>query len=262
MDNETGVRPNVEPGQKGKKDNFLWTTKFLAVIGIVQVVLLALIVLQIFGVLGEQTTTGAAVAEPKEEEPVIVDLSKIISDDDSYLGPKDAEIVIVEFSDFECPYCGAATGDHKELMARFKGMDPSWTPSVPELKKLAKSGKIKLVFKHFPLSFHQNAQKAAEAAECAGDQGKFWEMHDQLYANQETLSVDNYKKWAGELGLDTAKFNTCLDQGQKTAKVQKDFTVGQQAGVQGTPAFFVNGLLISGAQPFSVFEQVIAAAGQ
>jgi protein-disulfide isomerase len=114
------------------------------------------------------------------------------------------------------------------------------------------------VYRDFPLtSIHQYAQKAAEASECADDQGKFWEYHDLLFANQSTLDVDSLKGYAAELDLDTATFNDCLDEGKQSSEVEKDSQDAQAAGVTGTPAFFINGQLVSGAQPFSVFQQVI-----
>src|SRR3989344_2922596 len=114
-------------------------------------------------------------------------------------------------------------------------------------------------FRDFPLSFHQNAQKAAEAAECAGEQGDaaYFRMHDKLFQNQDSLSVENYKKWAKEIGLDATKFNSCLDSGKMASEISKDMADGSKYGVQGTPAFFINGKLVSGAQPFSAFKQAI-----
>jgi protein-disulfide isomerase len=148
-----------------------------------------------------------------------------------------AQITIEEYSDFECPFCARAY------------------PTVNQLK--AEYGdKVEFVFKHFPLSFHPNAQKASEASECARDQGKFWEYHDVLF-EQKTLDIDSLKKHAADMGLDVAKFNSCLDTGAKTAKVQADFTEGQGKGVRGTPTFFINGQSIVGAQPYENFKSII-----
>jgi protein-disulfide isomerase len=111
--------------------------------------------------------------------------------------------------------------------------------------------KIRFVYRDFPLtSLHQYAEKAAEASECADDQGKFWEYHDLLFANQSALDVDSLKSYAAQLGLDTAKFNDCLDSGKQTAEVQKDAQDAKSYGATGTPAFFINGVLVSGALPF------------
>lgn len=155
-------------------------------------------------------------------------------------GPGDAKVTIVEFSDFQCPYCSRAESSVDEVMEKY-------------------AGKVKLVFRHFPLSFHANAPKAAEAAMCAEQQGKFWEMHKVLFANQQALGVDDLKKHAASIGLDQAKFDQCLDSGAMKAKVDADTAAGGEAGVSGTPAFFINGKLISGAQPFSAFQKVIDA---
>jgi len=109
------------------------------------------------------------------------------------------------------------------------------------------------------LPFHQYAQKAAEAAECASEQGKFWEMHDKLFAKQEKLTEADLKGYATNLGLDTTKFNTCLSSGQFTDGVQADMELGQGMGVNGTPSFFINGKFVSGAQPFASFKAIIDA---
>ncbi len=182
-----------------------------------------------------------------------------LSDDDPFLGPEDAIVTVVEFSDFECPYCGAAAGTYDQLISQFKARDPSWEAAVPKLKEMAEQGKIKFVYRDFPLSFHQNAQKAAEAAECADEQDKFWEMHDKIFENMDDLSVPALKQYAKDLGLNSAEFDTCLDSGQMAEEVQKDLADGKIAGITGTPGFFINGQLISGAQPFSAFEQIIEA---
>jgi protein-disulfide isomerase len=164
-------------------------------------------------------------------------------DDDPSWGPEDAPVTIVEFSDFQCPYC-----------ARFV------TQTYPQIKQQYE-GKVRFVFRDFPLTqIHENAQNAAEAAGCANEQGKFWEYHDMLFTNQSALDVASLKSYASQLGLDSATFDQCLDSGKYAEEIQKDLQDGNQYGVQGTPSFFVNGLLVSGAQPFSVFQAVIDAA--
>lgn len=164
-------------------------------------------------------------------------------DDDPVLGDADAKVTIVEFSDYECPFCG-----------RY------FTQTYPQLKKdYVDTGKVKIVFRDYPLPFHSNAQKAAEAAECADDQGKFWEMHNKLFSNQQSLGVANLKKYAGELALDQAKFDECLDSGKYESEVQNDLNEGGAYGVSGTPSFFVNGIMLVGAQPYSEFKKLIDA---
>ncbi len=153
-------------------------------------------------------------------------------------GATDAKVTIVEFSDFQCPYCSRAEPAVDEVMQKYPG-------------------KVRVVFRHFPLSFHEKAPKAAEAAACAEEQGKFWEYHKTLFANQGKLDVPDLKEHAKTLGLDTTKFEACLDGSKMKAKVDGDTAAGAKVGVNGTPAFFINGVMLSGAQPFSEFEKII-----
>jgi len=157
-------------------------------------------------------------------------------------GNFDAKVTLVEFSDFECPYCEKHTPTLERILAEY-GND------------------VRLVYKHYPLrDIHPNAQKAAEASECAAEQGKFWEYHDVLFDNQPTgLSTDKFKQWAVTLGLNAQQFNTCLDSSKYADKVQADVTEGGSKGVNGTPATFVNGELISGSVPFDQFKTKIDA---
>ncbi|MDY7229730.1 DsbA family protein [Hyalangium rubrum] len=155
-------------------------------------------------------------------------------------GPEGAPITIVEFSDFQCPFCSKANASVNEVLKSYEG-------------------KVRLVFRHFPLSFHAEAPKAAEASLCAQDQNKFWEYHDKLFANQQALKVDDLKKHAVDLGLDAARFNECLDSGKKAELVKKDMADGEKVGVTGTPAFFINGVALSGAVPAEEFKSIIDA---
>ena len=164
-----------------------------------------------------------------------------ITKDNHVRGNFNAPVTLVEFSDFECPFC-----------SRFH-------PTVNQVLK-DYGNKVRVVYKHFPLSFHQNAQKAAEASECASEQGKFWEMHDKMFENQQLLGLEQFKKWARELRLNGSKFDSCLDSGKYASKVQADFNEGQSKGVNGTPATFINGQLVSGALPFAQIKQVIDQA--
>jgi protein-disulfide isomerase len=158
--------------------------------------------------------------------------------DGAVKGPKTAPVTIVEFSDFQCPYS-------KRVQ-----------PTVAEVQK--KYGdKIHYVYRDFPLQFHNNAEKAAEAASCAGEQGKFWQYHDKLFEDQTKLDVANLKESAKALGLDTEAFDTCLDSGKFAKKVEKSMEDGQEAGVNGTPAFFINGIFLSGAVPLENFTEII-----
>ena len=153
-------------------------------------------------------------------------------------GNPKAPVTIVEFSDFQCPFC---------VRAR---------PTVKRVRD-AYGDSVRWAFRHYPLDFHPLAQKAGEAAACAADQGRFWEMHDLLWDKPSQLQVTDLKLHAQTLGLDAQAFAACLDGGRHAAAVDQDFKAGQEYGVSGTPAFFVNGRLISGAQPFEAFQQVI-----
>lgn len=165
-------------------------------------------------------------------------------ENDAILGDKNAPVTIVEFSDYECPYC-----------ARFQ----SETLSLIK-EQYIDTGKVRLIYRDFPLSFHPNAQKAAEAAECAGDQGKYYEMHDMLFENGVSGGVSQYKQYAKQIDLDEAEFASCLDSGKHVSEIQSDFRDGQTVGITGTPGFIINGQLVVGAQPFPVFQQIIESA--
>jgi protein-disulfide isomerase len=153
-------------------------------------------------------------------------------------GPENAPVTIVEFSDFECPYCVRAEETVKEVLAAYPG-------------------KIKLVYRDFPLPMHAKAVKAAEAAHCAQDQGKYWEMHGKLFANAQKLDVSDLKGHARAIGLDGGKFDQCLDSGEKAKVVEMHKKAGEEAGVTGTPAFFINGRPLSGAQPLDAFKAIL-----
>ena len=140
-------------------------------------------------------------------------------------GSEGAVVTIVEFADFECPYCSTIGSLLDEMVAAFPGQ-------------------VRVVFKHFPLSFHQKAQKASEAAMCAQAQGHFWEYHDILFAHQDKLGVEHLKRYAEELKLDGKQFQTCLDSSQFEGVISDDLQAGQSAGVKGTPSIYVNGLLM------------------
>src|SRR5258708_5824866 len=117
--------------------------------------------------------------------------------------------------------------------------------------------KIHFVYREYPLPNHQNAKGAAEAGQCANEQGKFWQYHDRLFANQQSLTVPDLKQHAVAVGLDAPRFDACLDSHKYAQVVEKDIAMGNDAGVNGTPAFFINGRMISGAQPFDVFKLII-----
>jgi protein-disulfide isomerase len=164
--------------------------------------------------------------------------AKFKLDDAASRGPADAPITIVGFLDFQCPYCANVGKIVDDLQKRY---DKS----------------VRFVFRHFPLPFHKEAAKASEAAICAQQQGKFWELHDKMFANQRAIQAADLKKYAGELGLDADAFGQCLDSGRAAPKWQADVQEGTQFGVGGTPTLFVNGrLLNAGANPDALGQAV------
>jgi protein-disulfide isomerase len=182
-------------------------------------------------------------AQPTAGPTAVVGPVDVSADDDPAQGPEDAAVTIIEFSDFQCPYC-----------ARFQ------SETLPQIIQNY-GDRVRFVYRDFPLtSLHANALKAAEASECADDQGAYWKYHDLLFQNQSALDDASLKNYAATLQLDTAAFNQCLDSDSTMSEIQKDYQDGIAAGVQGTPAFFVNGNLIEGAQPYSVFQAAIEAA--
>jgi protein-disulfide isomerase len=153
-------------------------------------------------------------------------------------GSRTAPVIIVEFADYQCPYC---------------------QQMHPELKILQQelAGKVAVAFKDFPLAMHANAEKAAEAARCAGEQGKYWDFHDALFYNGENLEVAQIKQYAHNLKLNQANFDACLDSGKEAAAVQKDMAQGRQLGVRATPSFFFNGRLFTGAMDYYTLRSLV-----
>lgn len=167
-----------------------------------------------------------------------------VTDSDPVLGNPNAPVTIVAFEDFECPFC-----------RRFAQQ------TMPQLiQNEVKNGKVKFVWKDFPLSIHSHAEKAHEAARCALEQGKFWEYHNLIFNNQNGLGVNNLKQYAQELNLDQQKFANCLDSGKYASLIQEKVNEGTNAGVTGTPSFFINGAILVGAQPYQAFVDAIARA--
>ena len=154
-------------------------------------------------------------------------------------GPEDAPITLVEFSDFECPFCVRVL------------------PTIEQVQQTY-GDQVRIVYRQFPLNaIHPNAQLSAEASLCADAQGKFWEMHDAIFEARGKAGADRLKTMASDLGMDSDLFGTCLDSGQFRGQVAADVEAGRQAGVTGTPALFINGRFLSGAQPFNVVSRVI-----
>lgn len=155
-------------------------------------------------------------------------------------GGKNAQVKLVEYSDFQCPFCARAHPTLQQILQEY-------------------GDKVSLEYRHYPLNFHPFAQKAAEASECAAEQGKFWQFHDYIFEHQAELSLAALPQWADTLGLNTRKFKACLDSSKYASKVQAQFQEGSAKGVDGTPNTFVNGQPVVGAQPYEAFKQIIDA---
>jgi protein-disulfide isomerase len=187
----------------------------------------------------------ALIAELRKAGPpirVAMDAPRItvpVNPDDPSQGKADAPVTLVEFSDFQCPFCLRVMPTLKDLRTKY-------------------GDRVRLVWKDFPLTqIHPQAFVAAQAGNCAREQGKFWEYHDKLFANQSSLQPESLKKYAADTGLDAAKFNQCLDSSKYEARVQDALASGGRLGIGSTPTVYVNGRMINGAQPIEVFQSVI-----
>ncbi len=216
------------------------------------IILLGILLLLIIGIYGIKVLVNVQKIENGEIElkkdfeklkATKVNLPKtkykyLVSKDDPSAGNPRAQVHIVEFSDFQCPYCRR---------------------SAPVILRLIKEygDKIHFVYRDFPLPSHPYASKAAEAAECAQDQGKFWEMHNILFDNQDDITESNIKIFANNADLDVAKFNNCFDSGRYEEEVEQDFKVGQYAGVRGTPTFFINESMLTGFSSYEEMKSII-----
>lgn len=181
----------------------------------------------------QQAARQKAELEEQFQNPVKVDLSG-----SPIRGSKDAPVTIVEFSDFQCPYCQRGHHTMEKVLKEYEG-------------------KVRLVFKNLPLDFHKEADPAARAALAAGKQGKFWEMHDALFENQSKLGSNFYTATAKKLGLDTAKFAKDMESEEVKAQVKKDVEIAKKHNFTGTPGFLVNGVAVKGAYPFDHFKEII-----
>lgn len=211
----------IQPKKKTYKKYIIWS-----VVGII----LILIIWWFVASLSPSSSTSNA------------QYSILLPEQDHVKGDEDAEKTIIEFSDFECPFCG-----------RF------YRDTLPQIQsEFIDTGKVKFIYKHFPIpQIHQFALKAAEASECAADQGKFWEYHDTLFENQPRLSNRNLKSYAAEIGLNTTLFDACLDSGAMAQRVRADLEESRRRGVSSTPTFFIGEQKIEGSQPFSAFELIL-----
>ncbi|HIJ11132.1 TPA: DsbA family protein [Candidatus Woesearchaeota archaeon] len=230
-------KPHHSPKKESGKMPSEMVHKLLLGAAVIQIVLLLFVVSQLGGAAADQPNQPSAAPSAPEPTPV----ADVDADDDPVLGNADAPVTIIEFSDYQCPFC-----------SRF------WSQTLPQIKsQYIATGKVKFVYRDFALSNHPLAAPAAIAANCAEPQGKFWEFHDLIFGNQQSLSEASLRTWATQLGLDMTAWDACRNDPASRAEIQKDFNDGGAAGVGGTPAFFVNGKLLSGAQPFSAFQQAI-----
>lgn len=171
--------------------------------------------------------------ESQFKNPVKIDAGKSPSH-----GPANARVTVIEFSDFQCPYCKRGADTMTELMKAYPN-------------------DVKVVFKHLPLPFHQQAEPAAKASLAAHKQGKFWEMHDALFNNQQKLSPEFYEETAKELKLDVDKFKKDMEAPDVAAQIAADKAAAEKNGIQGTPGFFVNGVAVRGAYPIAHFKMIV-----
>lgn len=234
------------------------STLWMIISGVLFVMLVTSVFTSGFGIVSKNSVVqGVAAPSPQPNQAPLPDAgfgggviavdAKELVDDDVFIGNENAKVVVIEFSDFQCPFC-----------KRFRDQ------TFDSIKKeYIDSGKVKFVYRDFPLdSIHPNARGAAIAAECADEQEKFWEYHDLLFEKQaEWAGVGGslFKQYANELGLDSGKFNNCIDSNKYDDEVNKDLADGSQAGITGTPGFIINGQLLSGAQPFASFKAAIDA---
>lgn len=182
----------------------------------------------------EQQQRQAAAQEQQFDNPIAVKLTE----NDMTKGPANAKVTIVEFSEFECPYCRRGADTMYEVLKAYPN-------------------DVRLVFKHLPLSFHKNAEPASRAALAAGKQGKFWEMHDHLFENQRSLGEKLYMEQAEKMGLDMTQFKSDYNSAALKKQIQEDLKEAERVGVRGTPGFLINGVLVSGARPADDFKQII-----
>jgi protein-disulfide isomerase len=182
---------------------------------------------------------AAAAAQGGEDKGPEADTKvyQVVAGESASRGPKAAPLQVIIFSDFQCPFCGRVE------------------PTLAQMEK-EYAGKVRFVWKNYPLPFHPNAEPAAEAAMAANAQGKFWQMHDKMFQNQQALDKPNLEKYAQEVGLNMAKFKADTDAAKFKPAIEAETKEGQAVGVNGTPAVFINGRKISGAYPFETFKKI------
>lgn len=187
---------------------------------------------------------------------------KVLSENSPVLGNPNATVYVVEFSDYECPFCQVSEGTNKDenIISSLKRIDPNWEAPIPKvIEEYVNTGKVKLVFRQFPVHPDKNP---AFAAKCAQEQNKFWEYHKVLFENYNALSITDLKRYAVDLNLNLTQFNDCFDSRKYEDSIQNDLNDGMGVGIDGTPTFFIGNEVkgftkIGGAQSFSVFKEKI-----
>jgi protein-disulfide isomerase len=193
---------------------------------------------EVQAVLEEATGNGGGRAEARPQRPDPGERHQVSLDGAPVRGPEDAKVTIVEFGDFQCPFCTRVTSTLQQIQKQYPN-------------------DVKLVFKHLPLRIHPQAPGAHAAAEAAHRQGRFWEMHDKIFANQADLAPETFVAYAQQIGLDVEKFEKDVASEDVKKRLDADTQEAQKLGVSGTPAFFINGKYMAGAQPFEAFKQRI-----
>lgn len=242
------LRPDRHVSQAGAAGGRRWRWWYLVFggIGVVVLFFIALVIQALVGMrtgddLANFSADGRLTAATGIAVGTATDRADDHSDDDPDLGRRDAPVQIIAFEDFQCPFCRESYPIVRRLMERYKD-------------------RVHFIYRDFPVaSLHPLAQKAAEAGQCAWEQGQnqFWSLHDRIYQNQETISEGNLVLWAKLAGADEARLRTCLAAGTYATEVQQDLEDGAAAGVRGTPTFFFNGRKVEGAIPEDLFEKAI-----
>lgn len=193
------------------------------------------------GAAANTNVAGAPTPTPTPTPAAGDDFSKVpkVTSGDHVRGDSNAKVTLIEYSDFQCPYCGQLEPTMEKILADYKG-------------------KVRVVYRHFPLTtIHPYAQGAAEASECAAEQGKFWEMHDILFSNQTALDETSLKSYAGKIGLNASQFASCLSSHKYASAISQSSSDAQASGITGTPGVWVGNQLIKGAYPYDTFKQLI-----
>jgi protein-disulfide isomerase len=217
-------------------------------------------------VLGGVKQTGAAVQQTTQQttqqQTQQQQTTQLAVGDAPVLGNRSAPVTIIEFSDFSCPYCAAASGDNQAIVDYFKNSDPTWQPAVPGIiNDYVNTGKVQLAFKYFP--GHGTGPEAMKIALCANEQGKFWDVHNLFFSNQDSITdVNKLLNLTAQTGVDMAKLNQCYSSGKYGSRLTADQSEGSTAGVSGTPTFFIGSpstgwQTVVGAQAYSVVKNVI-----